>query len=101
VFCCSICGAQVGLVVLMGDILAYECQSPRCGKTVSVDIPEGLAVRDELAIELPAPRVRVMVSWWHADARRASRTTPREAWPDSRLFERRATSTSTATPDGW
>lgn len=60
VFCCAICGAQVGLVVLMGDILAYECQSPRCGKTVSVDIPEGLAVRDELAIELPAPRVRVM-----------------------------------------
>jgi hypothetical protein len=60
VFCCAICGYLVGLVVLMGDILAYACQSPRCGKTVSVDIPEGLAVRDELAIELPAPRVRVM-----------------------------------------
>ena len=42
----------------MGDILAYECQSTRCGKTAHVDIPEALAVRDELAIELPA-RVRV------------------------------------------
>lgn len=61
VFCCAQCGAQVALVALLGGDLAYECQSPRCGKTVSVDIPEGLAVRDELAIELPAPRVRVAV----------------------------------------
>ena len=60
VFCCAICGEQVALVVLMGDILAYECQARRCGKTVHVDIPEALAVRDELAIELPAPRVRVV-----------------------------------------
>lgn len=61
VFCCAHCGEQVAMVVLLGGDLAYECQSPRCGKTVSVDIPEGLAVRDELAIELPFPRVRVEV----------------------------------------
>jgi hypothetical protein len=59
VFCCALCGAQVAMVALLGGDLAYECQSPRCGKTVQADIPEGLAVRDELAIELPARRVRV------------------------------------------
>jgi hypothetical protein len=59
VFCCALCGEQVAFVALLGGDLAYECQSRRCGKTVSANIPEGLAVRDELAIELPAPRVLV------------------------------------------
>src|SRR5262245_54853058 len=56
VFCCKFCGAEVAFVVLPGDELAYECSAPRCGHTVHVDCPEGLAVRDELAITLPTPR---------------------------------------------
>jgi hypothetical protein len=61
VFCCRYCGHQVAAVVLPGGELAYECQSVRCGHTVHVDCVAALAVRDELTIELPAPRVLVEV----------------------------------------
>lgn len=53
VFICRECGADVALDVLPGGDLAYTCISERCGKTVHVDCPEGLEVRDDLAIELP------------------------------------------------
>ena len=60
VFCCRHCGHQVASVVLPGGELAYECQAARCGFTAHVDCVAVLAVRDELAIELPAPRVRAL-----------------------------------------
>jgi hypothetical protein len=60
VFCCGICGASLALVVLPGGDLAYECQGLFCGKTILSDCAEDLAVRDELAIVLPAPRVHVV-----------------------------------------
>jgi hypothetical protein len=61
VFICRECYGDVALVVLPGGDLAYECISPRCCKTVSVDCAEALAIRDELTIELPASRVYVEV----------------------------------------
>ena len=60
VFACGICGAPVALIALPGGDLAYECQSPRCRKAVSVDAPEALALVEDVAIELPAPRVKVV-----------------------------------------
>lgn len=47
----------VNYVILPGGEHAYECSAPACGKTIHEDCVQGLAVRDELAIELPAPRV--------------------------------------------
>jgi hypothetical protein len=65
VFCCGACGAPVALVVLPGGDLAYECQGLFCGKTIPSDHVEDLAVRDELAIILPTPRVPIVevVEW--------------------------------------
>jgi hypothetical protein len=62
VFCCCECGAPVAFVLLLGGDMAYECQRPECGKTIHSDRPEGLALIDELAIELPAPRVLAEVA---------------------------------------
>lgn len=55
-FCCNHCGSPVAHVVLPGGDVAYECQSTHCGKTVMLDCPEALAVRDEMTIELPLSR---------------------------------------------
>lgn len=60
VFCCAECGEAVNYVVLLGGDYAYECAALACGKTIHEDCVQGLAVRDELAIELPAPRVAIV-----------------------------------------
>jgi hypothetical protein len=57
VFCCRECGAPVAFVELPGGDLAYECVRPTCGKTIYSDHPEGLAIIDDLVIELPAPHL--------------------------------------------
>lgn len=61
VFICRECSSDVALVMQPGGDLTYQCISPNCGHTVSVDCPEALDIRDELAIELPAPRVLIEV----------------------------------------
>ena len=61
VFCCAECGAAVAYVILPGGEYAYECSAPTCGKTIHEDCVQGLAVRDELAIELPAPAAPALV----------------------------------------
>lgn len=55
VFICRECHSDVEMHVLEGGDIAHTCVNPRCGKTVNVDCPEGLEIRDDLAIELPAP----------------------------------------------
>ena len=61
VFCCAKCSEAVNYVITPGGEYAYECSAPTCGKTIHEDCAQGLAVRDELAIELPAPRVAATV----------------------------------------
>ena len=68
VFCCGECCAPVALVVQPGGDLTYECQNTRCGKAVSVDCPEALAVQDELAIELPALAPADCAEWAMSEA---------------------------------
>src|SRR4051812_28468567 len=50
IFCCAVCEDSVDLIVLPGGDLAYECVSPTCGKTVHVDCPEGLKIRESIEL---------------------------------------------------
>lgn len=52
-FCCNSCGAPVSLALINADDLAYVCQNPACGRTVSVDCPEALQVRETLELSTP------------------------------------------------
>ena len=56
-FLCRECGASVMLAQLLGGDLAYECISPRCGKTVMVNCPEALAERIILVLPLQAAQL--------------------------------------------
>ncbi len=71
VFCCRFCSAPVAAVVLPGGELAYECSAKGCGHTVHVDCVEALAVRDELAIELPALAPAECAEWAVSEAMNA------------------------------
>lgn len=55
VFCCAECGAAVHYVITPGGDYAYECSAETCGKTIHESCAAGLAVRDDLTIELPTP----------------------------------------------
>lgn len=61
--CCKECGGPVDLVQLPGRDLAYECRSPRCGKTVMVETAaEALGHIDRYGRRLDLAG-RPVVSW--------------------------------------
>lgn len=52
VYCCPICHAPVAQLQLPGGDLAYECQSPRCGKAVHSTCIEALALIEDIPFVL-------------------------------------------------
>jgi len=53
VFCCGICYDSVAIVEQPGGDLTYSCTNPACGKSVSVDCPEALAIIEDVILKLP------------------------------------------------
>jgi hypothetical protein len=54
-FACSTCGAPVALLPINPDDLAYVCQKAACGRAVSVDCPEALAIVEPVTLSQPNP----------------------------------------------
>lgn len=52
VFCCGTCSARVAMIEQVGGDLTYECQNPRCRRTIHSDCPEALGMLEDV-IELP------------------------------------------------
>jgi len=59
-FCCGSCGAPVALLPINANDLAYCCQNRYCGRCVSIDCPEALAILEPL--ELPARAIVATLS---------------------------------------
>ena len=45
-FCCNTCGAPVAMELINADDLVYQCQNRQCQRSVSIDCPEALQVRE-------------------------------------------------------
>src|SRR4051812_17491621 len=52
VFCCGTCHSSVAFIAQIGGDLSYECQNPRCRRTIHSDCPEALGMLEDV-IELP------------------------------------------------
>lgn len=57
IFCCSECHDSVAIVEQFGGDLTYECTNPACGKVVSIDCPEALALVENVTLKLPTREV--------------------------------------------
>jgi hypothetical protein len=56
IFCCPNCHDSVALIEQIGGDLTYSCTNPACGKSVSVDCPEAMAVIKDVVLKLPVRR---------------------------------------------
>jgi hypothetical protein len=52
VFCCGTCHSRVAFIEQIGGDLSYECQNPRCRRTIHSDCPEALGMLEDV-IALP------------------------------------------------
>lgn len=57
IFCCGECHDSVAIKEQQGGDLTYECTSPTCGKVVSVDCPEALALVEDVTLKLQTREV--------------------------------------------
>lgn len=57
-FACGECNSPVVLTQTPAGELVYECQNARCQKCVSVDVPEALALVEDVTIQEQAEAVK-------------------------------------------
>lgn len=63
IFCCGNCHDAVTIQETQGGDLVYQCTNPACQKAVSVDVPEALAIIEDVVLKLPVQKAAPPAGW--------------------------------------